>query len=262
MRHLLLSCALALAAAPLAAQQPEPPATPIAVATKPDLWKLRAGVSASVLYGNREQRILGTRGDLSRRDSLLELRAEVQTAYGEASTETEPRVVFKRLWLASLSADVRPDAPVSPFLFLTLESNLEKQIAGRYSAGVGAKRTFVSSDRSEVSLSLGMLAERLVPRETAGSSAGEVSLARWSLRGRLRHAMNDRVRLNHVTFWRPDARRGSQYLIQSQSEMEFKATKSVALTWSLLHNFDTEATSRGARTNTDGQMMFGATATF
>jgi hypothetical protein len=238
------------------------PAAPLPRLPLPDRWKLRTGLSASLFYGNREQRILGTRSDLSRADSSVELRADLQMSYGEASTETEARQVFKRLWLGNLSADVRPYAIVSPFVFVTLESNLEKRLHGRYSAGLGARQTLVRTEKSEASLSVGLLGERLVPRLDATGAANDQSLTRWSLRGKLRQALGDRARVLHTTFWRPDARHGSEFLVQSQTDMEFKATTQLALTLSLLHNYDTEAMGRGARTNTDGQMLVGATATW
>ena len=250
---------------PVVDSAPAPPpaaAVPAALPPLPDKWKLKAGLSASVLYGNREQRILGARWDLSRADSAVELRADMQTSYGEASTETEARQVFKRIWLGNLSADLQPYAPVSPFVFVTLESNLEKRIQGRYSAGAGAKQTLLRTERSEASLSAGLLGEQLVPRADAAGVVNDRALTRWSFRGKLRHMIGDRTRILHTTFWRPDVHRASEYLVQSQTDMEFKATNQLALTLSLMHNYDTEATGRGARTNTDGQMLVGATATW
>lgn len=258
------SRAAAPAAGPVdsAPPAPPPPAAPVVVPPILDLWKLRTGLSASLLYGNREQRIVGTRADLSRTDSTVELRADVQMSYGEASTETEARMVFKRLWLGNLSADLRPYDMVSPFVFATLESNLEKKIAGRYSAGVGAKQTILRNENTDLNVSLGLLGERLVPRENAAAAVAEQSLARWSLRGKLRHMLGQRTRVAHTTFWRPDAHRASEFLVQSQTDVEVKASQKVALTLSLLHNYDSEAMARGARTNTDGQMLVGATATW
>ena len=249
------------------AAPPPPPApapAPLPHLPLPDKWKLRTGLSASVLYGNREQRILGTRGDLSRADSTLELRADVQMSYGEASTETEARAVFKRLWLGNLTADVRPYAQVSPFLFVTVESNLEKRIQGRYSVGFGANERLVRSTKSDVSLSVGLLGEQLVARPDASGVVNTTALTRWSFRGKVKQSLGDReaARLLHTTFWRPDARSASEFLVQSQTDVEFKATSQLALTVSLLHNYDSEAMGRGARTNTDGQMLVGATATW
>lgn len=245
-----------------AAPAPAPPAAPLPKLPLPSNWKLRTGLSASLLYGNREQRILGTRGDLSRTDSVVELRADVQMSYGEASTETHPRVVFKRLWLGNLTADLLPHDWVSPFVFATVESNLEKRIEGRYSAGIGAKQTLVRSERTDMNVSLGLLGERLVPRTDAPASVTDQTLTRWSVRGKVRQSLGDRARLIHSTFWRPDAHHASEFLVQSQTDLEVKASQKVALTLSLMHNYDSEAMLRGARTNTDGQMLVGATATW
>ena len=40
---------------------PAPAAAPLPRLPLPDKWRLRTGLSASVLYGNRERRILGKR---------------------------------------------------------------------------------------------------------------------------------------------------------------------------------------------------------
>lgn len=241
-----LPALLALGASARAAAQDAPPRR----------WRGALQGNGSILFGNTDQRVLGTRGSVTRADSVVEVDASLQLLYGDAEVEGERREVVKRLWLGVVSLDYRPAARTSPFVFGTFESSLEKQIAQRYSVGVGGKRTFVRSERSEASLSLAVLDERTVPLPAATGRA-TTRLTRWSVRGRVRHAFDERLRVSHITFWQPSVRAPSRFLVRSTTEAEYAVSQSVAVTLSLLDNYDSEAVARGARTNNDGQLLFG-----
>ncbi|HSA54655.1 MAG TPA: DUF481 domain-containing protein [Gemmatimonadaceae bacterium] len=223
------------------------------------VWSGTIQANGSILFGNTEQRIVGGKITVARGDSVMELGAELQTLYGESSVEGQDPVVVKRLWLGALTFDWRPYAHLSPFLFGSVESNLEKRIAQRYSVGVGAKRTFVATDATEASLSVALLEEQTVPRAEAPDPS-VVRLERWSLRGRARHAFTDRVRASHVTFWKPEVRAWDRYLIQSTSELIFQLTEALSFSILLVDNYDSEARTRGARVYNDGQLLFGVAA--
>jgi hypothetical protein len=225
------------------------------------LWTGTAEANASVFFGNSEQRVFGGHVNAARADSALELSGDVQGLYGDAVVGDDPRQVIKRLWLLTATADYRPLARTSPFVFGTFESNYEKRIARRYSGGVGAKQTFVRTEQTEVSLSLALVAERTVPRDSSVGLPTE-RLRRWSLRGRARRALDDRLRASHVTFWRPSVRRASDFLILSTTELEYGVTSSINLTLTFLDNYDSEAVRRGARTYNDGQLLFGLGASW
>lgn len=257
-RTRIISRALAAAAA-LVALAPDLGAQETAGA--PRRWTGSAQANASVFFGNSEQRVIGGRATLARADSALEVSADVQTLYGDASLAGGPRAVTKRLWLATTSADLRPFARWSPFAFGSAESNYEKRIASRYSAGLGAKHTFIRTERTESSLSLALLDEHTVPtRRVQGLSASR--LTRWSWRARVRHAFDDRLRVSHVTFWRPSVRTTTRFVVLSTTELEYRLTRVVALTLSLLDSYDSEAVRRGARTYNDGQLLFGLMASW
>ena len=224
--------------------------------TRPRRWSGTAAANGSVLFGNTDQRVLGGRATLTRADSVLELDAGLQALYGDASRDDGSRQLTKRLWIGTLTLDYRPAARTSPFVFTTLESNLEKQLASRHSVGVGAKQTFVRTARSEASLSLALLDERTVPRRSAPDPT-PVRLTRWSTRARMRHAFDERLRVSLVTFWQPAARAPSRFLLRSSAEAEYAVTRAMGLSISLLDNYDSEAVRRGARVNRDGQLLFG-----
>ncbi|HEX7123205.1 MAG TPA: DUF481 domain-containing protein, partial [Gemmatimonadaceae bacterium] len=151
----------------------------------------------------------------------------------------------------------QPHAAVSPFVYVSVESNLEKRISERYSLGIGAKRTFVNTGRSEASISLALLDERTEPRPNLAAPTGITRLTRWSWRGRLRHQFDDRLRFSHVTFWRPSIGGGGSFLIQSNSELSYQLNESVSFSVLFVDNYDSEARSRGARVYNDGQVLFG-----
>lgn len=222
--------------------------------------------NGTLFFGNTEQRVVGGRATLARADSTIDLDGALQLLYGDASTEAGAREVTKRLWLATLSADWRPHAALSPFLIAGYESSLEKRIAARTSLGGGAKRTFVRSARSEASLSVALQDERTVARlDAEARAAGEpevVRVTRWSARARVQHGLDRRLRLTHVTFWRPRVRTVRDFTIQSTSEARYAMTRALNASLSLLVNHDSEATRRGARVATDGQLLFGLGATW
>ncbi|MDF1503972.1 DUF481 domain-containing protein [Roseisolibacter sp. H3M3-2] len=247
---LLLLCAAPALAAPLAAH-PAPP-------------RVRSGsarADGTLLFGNAEQRVVGARGGVARADSTLEVDASLQVLYGDAAAEDRPREVTKRLWLGALSADWRPYAPWSPFALATYESNLEKRIASRVAWGVGAKRTFVRSARTEASLSVALLDERTgarPDRDAAAAPPRVVRVTRWSARARVQHGLDRRLRLSHTTFYRPRVRTaGTDFVVVSTSEARYAMTRALEASLSLLVNHDNQAPRRGARVATDGTVLFG-----
>lgn len=224
-------------------------------------WSGSVQANGSAFFGNNDQRIFGGRSTLSRRDSLVELAARAEFTYGDSEVGSDDRQVVKRTVLGTLTADYRPKGALSPFIQVTLESNLEKRIDSRYSIGIGAKRTFVRTPETEGSLSLALLDELTVPRPAdSATDALSTRLTRWSLRGRLNHAFDDRMRVTHATFWQPSARTTARYLVRSTSEAEYALTKRVGINTSMVVNYDSEAILRGARVNHDGQVLFGVTA--
>lgn len=223
-------------------------------------WGGSLQANGTSFFGNSDQRVFGGRGTLSRRDELVELEARAEIIYGDSEIEDSGRQVVKRALLGSLTADYRPNGTLSPFVYVTVETNLEKKIDTRYSIGVGAKQTFLKSKETESSLSVALLDELTVPRPTTAEPIPSTRLTRWSLRGRVRHRFDDRLRMTHMTFWQPSASTTSVYTMRSTSEAEYALTSVVGLATSMQVNYDSEAMLRGAQANHDGQFLFGVTA--
>lgn len=229
-------------------------------------WGGKAQLSGNVLFGTSDQRVVGTVAELVRRDSTVEFDASGSLTYGDARLSGDRREVAKRTLLGGLSADWRPYAAVSPFVALTAESNLEKRIDGRYAIAIGAKRTFVLTEEREISLSAAVLDEYTVPARPPATTAGPAPrlpserTTRWSLRGRIRHQFDARLRASHVTFWQPAINLDSRYLVRSTTEAQYALTERFGLTASLQYNYDSEAVRRGARVGYDGQALVGIAA--
>lgn len=240
------------------ASPPPEPAKEAAPEESP--WGGSIQANGTSFFGNSDQRVFGGRGTLSRSDDLVELEARAEIIYGDAEIGSSDRKVVKRAILGTVSADYRPQGTLSPFVYVTVETNLEKKIDTRYSVGIGAKQTFVKTKETESSLSVALLDELTVPRPATAEPIPSTRLTRWSLRGRLRHRFDDRLRMTHATFWQPSARTTSVYVVRSTSEAEYALNSVVGLATSMQVNYDSEAMLRGANANHDGQFLFGITA--
>lgn len=238
---------------PMAAQ------APAAAKVGPKLWQGSALANASLFFGNTQQQVFGADGKLARVDSSFGVAAEVQALYGEASVNPAPRAVTKRLWMGTLTANFRPMARVSGFLTSSYQSNLEKRIASRYAVGAGAKWNIHQSATTDAGLSLSLSGEHTAPMDSTVVFPDQW-IARFSWAATFHHSFDDRVRLSHSTSWQPAAHAVSQYLIASNTEVQYKMNGNVSLSVSFSDNYDSGAMSRGARTNNDGEMLFGVSA--
>ncbi len=240
------------AAVPALAQDAEAP-------SPPPPWKGSALANASLFFGNTQQQVLGADAKLARVDSTFGVSGELQSLYGEASLNQGPRTVTKRLWMGTVTVNLRPLAPVSSFITGTYQSNLEKRIDARYSAGAGAKWNIRQSGATDASLSLSLSAERTIARDSTVRLPAE-RIARLSAQARYQHSFDDRLRIMHSTSWQPKATGVSQYLVSSNTELRYKMNGTVSLSLTFTDNYDSGAIERGARTNNDGQMLFGVAA--
>jgi hypothetical protein len=221
---------------------------------------LKAEANASLSFGNVDQSTMFTRLGASSADSTLELSADGFFTYGETRIDGA-RAVNKRSWGGSLSADLHPFSPLTPFMLASIESSLEKRIVRRYSGGGGAKLVFVKNPGTSSDVSLALLAERTV---TAPSDTQRVEkvYARYSARYRLERKVDDRVTFSLVTFYRPEFSALHRYTTTANIVATYKLARALALKASFVDNYDSEARGRGARSNNDGDILFGLIVTF
>ena len=225
--------------------------------------RLEAELSASLFFGNTEQTLATMRTAYERADSSHALRGEVRFNYGEMDDETRGRHVSRRSWIGSANLDWRPFAPNSQFVLATVESSLEKRIDLRYSGGVGHKVLLVRGERSSVDVSLALLAERTITREDADvAPVPDELLARWSARFRARHDFSDRTSFRSETFYRPAFDGFGRFTFTTTTSIAYRMTTFASLRISFQDNYDSEARSRGARTNNDGELVVGLLGEF
>lgn len=221
---------------------------------------LKAEANASLSFGNVDQSTTFTRLGASSSDSTLELSADGFFTYGETRIDGV-RAVNKRSWGGSLSADLHPFSQLTPFMLASVESSLEKRIIRRYSGGGGVKLLFVKNAATSSDVSLALLAERTV---TAPSDTQRVEkvYARYSARYRLERKVDDRVIFSLLTFYRPEFSALHRFTTTANVAATYKLAKALALKASFVDNYDSEARGRGARSNNDGDILFGLVATF
>ena len=241
-------------------------------------WRGAAELSGNVLFGAASQRLVATLASAARADSALALRAELQTSYGEARDAANVRRVIARTVRLAGGADFRPAARLTPFVLGDAESNFQQRIGLRAAVGAGAKRTLwrpaapVAGFPEDASLSVALLAERtraLRVDDVAGVGRGAGTRVRWSLRARVRRQLTARaggapgIRLTHVTFYQPTvtdpARRATAETVTS---LAVPLARGLDLTGTVRDRYDSEARRRGARSNHDGQLLFGVRAGF
>ena len=87
-------------------------------------------------------------------------------------------------------------------------------------------------------------------------------LSRTSLRARTRQKLTDAVRFSHTTFYQPSVERMGRFTVNSTTALAASLTSAVALTITFQDTYDSEARGRGARSNNDGQLLFGIRAGF
>jgi hypothetical protein len=225
-------------------------------------WSASVDASANIIFGAARGRLGSFAAAASRADSLLELQADALVAYADARTDDDRRRVTARTSRLSLGTDYRPFARVSAFWLGSVESNYQQRIAHRYSAGAGAKLTLYRRDDDDVSMSLAALWERTTVLRAAPLTRPHLTRARWSLRARVRRDLAPGIRLTHVTFYQPAVDRPARFFVDTDTSLAISVTRALALTATLRGRFDSEAHQRGARSNHDGQVLFGMRASF
>lgn len=249
LRGATVALACSLMAAPLGAQE---------VARR-----IEAELSASLFFGNTEQTLALMRTAVERSDSSYALRSELRFNYGETEDDSGDQHVSRRSWLGTLNLDWRPLDAQSQFVLAMVESSLEKRIDLRYSGGVGQKVALVRGERTLVDISLALLAERTLTADTPeGVANPNELLARWSARFRARHEFSDRVSFRSETFYRPAFDAAGRFTFTTTTSLGYQMARFLQLRIAFQDNYDSEARSRGARTNNDGELVIGLLSEF
>lgn len=240
------------AAAPAQAQEDEAPSP----------WSASGEVGGSLLFGASDQTTFLLETGLEHESEQVVFGTELGFEYGEAQVlEGEP-YVNKRSWSSAVSLDYTPAGRVNPYVSVTAEGGLERQIDLRVSAGLGARYRFVREDDRRLDMSLAALLERTDPRSDLDDEGAVETLARWSARLRARRSMRDGgVVFDLVGFYRPTLTEPTRdFTVEVNSSLTFALTRQVGLKVSLADTYDALAEDRGARDNNDGRLFFSLSA--
>lgn len=224
-------------------------------------WHGETDASASLFFGNTQQWLVAGHSQLAFTDTALEVHGEVRTNYAETAVDSGGTIVSARAWFLTVGADLHPLHRWSPFVVGTIESTLQQRIDRRYSAGAGAKYLVSRKDGTGVSISAALLWERTRPLDDTTSALAN-DIVRGSLQLKLVQKIDQRLHVSHSTFYQPSLRNPSRFTIASTTTLGFDLTHTLALTLSLQDNYDSEARTRGARSNNDGQLLFGLRAAY
>lgn len=231
-------------------------------------WTGEAELSGSVFFGNTDQTIALTRATVERIDSAAALSAGARFNYGEAALDGGEPSVIKRSWSGVLDGEYRPFRAVSPFGRAGVESSLEKRIDRRFSAGAGARVDVVGRERFRVDWSLLLRGEKTYfdpapPEPGVDPGPAEEELLRWATTLRVRRAMDDEALVfTSETSYRPELDAPGRFTLDSVSSIAYALSDDLSLKLTFVDEYDSEAEARGARSNNDGQILFGLLSTF
>ncbi|MBL0940163.1 MAG: DUF481 domain-containing protein [Gemmatimonadaceae bacterium] len=237
----------------------------------PSSWRRSLEASGSLLYGAASQRVLNGVASVGSETARRQLRADVQTGYGDAiDAVTGERRVIVRNTRGTFSVDLTPRARLSPFAFGLAETSLQQRLASRISGGAGAKLTVWRPDsvrggfQEDGSVSLALLSEETRGLRTNDSTptAGTGTRHRWSLRARYRTRVGPSLRFSHLTLFQPTVDRLARYTMESTTSLAVPLRSAMELTFTHRERLDSEARDRGAPSNRDGQLLFGLRVAF
>lgn len=223
-------------------------------------WAAKGELGGSAFFGNTSQSAVtaALSGDVGR--GFLQLNGRTGFAYGRATNEAGETITNKRAWDMALRLDFSGSTPLGGFVMTKVESILEKKIDLRYSVGGGGKYG-IGEDGTQAEFNLALLVEKTIPREEAG--VPETVVAKWAAGFRLERATDGgRVRFETETSVEPEVRELGVFTLTSRSSLAFQLSQRIGVQFSFVDSYDSEARSRGARSNNDGQIFFGVVGTF
>ncbi len=226
-------------------------------------WRTTVEAGANLLFGSAQGRVVSGTVGTSHADSTLELRWDVSLTYADSRDNDGRRRVTARSWRTTAGADYLPQGRWSPFWFGSAEANYQQRIARRYGNGVGGKLTLRRwGEHDDLSVSLATLWEHTNVLHPDPATAPVSTRVRWSLRFRFRKQLGPSVHVSQVTFYQPAVDALGTYTADFNTVLAVNVTTAVALTVTLRDRYDSEARSRGASSNNDGQFLFGVKAGF
>jgi Protein of unknown function, DUF481 len=231
------------------------------VAAQEDQWRTRAELGASVFFGNTSQTAVTSAASAERTSPVLGVLSRAAFTYGEGTDEQGIASVNKRAWNLAIDLSFDPEKPFNVFVRGKTESIFEKKIELRYNGGVGGKYQFLRSETGRAEFSLAVLSEKTIPRDETGRESTVVG--KWASRFYMTRALADgRITFESETSYEPEFDDAGVFILNSKNSLAFQLSERLALQFSFVDQYDSEAKGRGARTNNDGQLFFSVVSTF
>ena len=239
---------------------------PPAPSTTPWKWERSLEVAGNYLYGNNEQALFSTRTSVARSNDRWETRFDGRFLVG-ASNRAGDRVMDRRSWLVGVNVDRRPDDVWSQFFLASAERSFELRVDKRVTAGAGVKYVIDCDTVYRLDLSVAVLGEaNALPQPVAGQPGPapivRSELARLSGRLRYRNQFTDRLNFDMVTWYRPELAALDRFLASGTVGVQYQVNRIAGLRFSVQHDYDSLARSRGARSNQNGQVLVGVNTRF
>jgi len=108
-----------------------------------------------------------------------------------------------------------------------------------------------------------MLAEKTLPLEEKLFLIERKIVAKWSAGFAFRKTLRDgRLTIESDLSVEPELKNLSSMTLSSRQSVSLQLNQSIAIQFSFVDSFDSEAQARGARSNNDGQIFFSLVSTF
>lgn len=193
----------------------------------PDRWGFETNLSLTSSSGNDQITVFITDGKITHLQTdrfKLELGGRIR--YGRSGGEDVAQNMR-----TSLTLELGPNAPWSPFVFGDAEKDPFKRLDLRTSGGAGVRYRLTRADAAEFVLSGAALHSyeniRLDEVDPLGGNVTHKARWRWVARGKA-SLMDDAITANHETYYEPVWDRGDDYLMEVENTLRFRFTDHLA----------------------------------
>jgi len=225
-------------------------------------WGAKGELGASAFFGNTSQFAVTTALSGEADTGLLDLNGRAAFAYGESGNKQGEAIMNKRAWELTTDVNFEAGQAFKGFLLGKIESAYEKKIDLRYNMGAGGKyeRAFQGM---ETEWSFALLAEKTIPLEEALFLIERKMVGKWSAGFAFTKVLRDgRMTIESDISVEPELKNFSSLTLSSRQSVSLQLSQSIAIQFSFVDSYDSEAQARGARSNNDGQIFFSLVSTF
>ena len=245
---------------PLAGQE-NPSESASDISSAPD-WEAKGELGASAFFGNTSQFAVTTALSGEADKGILDLAGRFAFAYGESANKQGETVMNKRAWEITSDVNFEAGASFKGFLLGKIESAYEKKIDLRYNIGAGGKYQG-DFQGTETEWSFALLAEKTLPLEEELFLIERKVVGKWSAGFAFSKTLQDgRLIIESDLSVEPEIKRLANFTLSSRQSVSLQLSQSMAIQFSFVDSFDSEAQARGARSNNDGQVFFSLVSTF